>query len=205
MCPLPVINDPARDTIECGPPVTMDSISSFKKSQIMNLQHFSARLDEQHLQRDQEAINHFMETVIVKKTATQFVPGAPDFWSILVFYEPTNGHAGNGSDNPPLTKLRNEPKHEPKSDPKNEPHPEPEPEEELTDEQTQLLLALKTWRKDKAHEIQRPEYLIAHNATLISLAKHKPRQMSELSAIKGLGPQKVVQYGEDLMAILNAF
>ena len=165
----------------------------------MNLQHFRARLDEQHLESDQQSINQFMEQVVVKQTATQFVPGAPDFWSILLFYEPINGIEVNG--------------HEPVKK-KAVVHESTLPavtatevveEEPLTSDQAQILLALKTWRKDKAHEAQRPEYLIVQNATLESLARKKPRSTKELSTIKGLGEHKIAQFGEDIMAILNAF
>lgn len=163
----------------------------------MHLQHFSARLDEAHLERDQQMINRFMEQVIVKQTATQFVPGTPDFWSILIFYEAQQGMALNGDH--PADTTEKKPKTVIKL------APEPVDEEPLTGEQSQILAALKTWRKDKANEAQRPEYLIVQNATLEMLARRKPRSASELNAIKGLGEHKIAQYGEDIMAILNAF
>jgi superfamily II DNA helicase RecQ len=78
-------------------------------------------------------------------------------------------------------------------------------ETELTDEQNQIILALKTWRKDKSNELQQPEFMVFPNATLEALAKTKPRKMEELSSVKGLGPAKITRYGDDLMAILNAF
>ena len=55
------------------------------------------------------------------------------------------------------------------------------------------------------HELQQPEFMIFPNATLEALAKGKPRKMEELSGVKGLGPAKITKYGDDLMAILNAF
>jgi superfamily II DNA helicase RecQ len=75
----------------------------------------------------------------------------------------------------------------------------------LSEEENQILLALKTWRKDKANEMQQPEFMVFPNATLEALAKGKPRKTEELSSIKGLGPAKITRYGDDLMAILNAF
>ena len=163
----------------------------------MHLQHFSARLDDTYLEQDQQTINRFMEQVIVKQTATQFVPGTPDFWSILIFYEVQQGVRVNGDH--PIETVEKKPKSVIKV------APEPVDEEPLTGEQSQILAALKTWRKDKANESQRPEYLVVQNATLESLARTKPRSVTELNAIKGLGEHKIAQFGEDIMAILNAF
>jgi hypothetical protein len=53
----------------------------------MQVKLFNTRIDADTIAADQKAINSFMETVTVKSTATQFVNGAPDFWSILIFYE----------------------------------------------------------------------------------------------------------------------
>jgi ATP-dependent DNA helicase RecQ len=78
-------------------------------------------------------------------------------------------------------------------------------EADLNEGEQQIFAALRLWRKDKAAEINHPEYLVFHNATLISLAKAKPRTVAELSKIKGVGEQKIIRYGDDLMAILNAF
>jgi superfamily II DNA helicase RecQ len=163
----------------------------------MHLQHFSARLDDAHLEHDQQTINRFMEQVIVKQTTTQFVPGTPDFWSILIFYEAQQGVRVIGD--LPQETVEKKPKSVLKV------APDPVDEEPLTGEQSQILAALKTWRKDKAHEADRAEYLIVQNATLESLARRKPRSATELNAIKGLGEHKIAQYGEDIMAILNAF
>jgi superfamily II DNA helicase RecQ len=147
----------------------------------MILKLFTLQLTAEHASRDQEAINAFMDSVAVKQTATQFVPGNPDFWSILLFYEPLNGHKVAEPEKPVVT------------------------EADLNEEEQQIFAALRLWRKDKAIEINHPEYLVFHNATLISLAKEKPRTVDELSRIKGVGEQKIIRYGDDLMAILNAF
>ena len=148
----------------------------------MNLRHFTLRLNAEHLLPDQDAINTFMDSVTVKKSATQFVPGNPDFWSVLVYFDEPNGkHAKQVEKAIQLT------------------------EADLNEEEKQILLALKLWRKDKATEAQHPEFMILHNATLVSLAKEKPRSLETLAKIKGLGQQKVLAYGDDVMAILNAF
>jgi len=150
----------------------------------MNVKLFKTRLDEAHLQHDQETINSFMETVTVKKTATQFVIGQPDYWSVLVFYENGKVHK-NGSKESDKISF--------------------EPDVELSDEEKQIILALKQWRKDRAKEINVPEYLICHNAELLAVTKTKPASMQELTKIKGFGDQKIAKYGDDIIAVLNAF
>lgn len=150
----------------------------------MNLKLFQTRLDDKHIQQDQDAINTFMESVTVKKTATQFVISQPDFWSVLVFYE--NGKAQkNGSKESDKLSF--------------------DSEEELTADEKQIFGALKQWRKDRAKEVNVPEYLVCHNAELITVSKTRPRSMEELLKIKGIGNQKIAKYGDDIIAVVNAF
>jgi len=169
----------------------------------MQVKLFNTRIDADTIVADQQAINSFMETVTVKNTATQFVNGDPDFWSILIFYEngeeviPKKAKAAEKavSSGPAATQEKETISEKTTAT----------AEAELTEEQNQIMMALKTWRKDKANELQQPEFMVFPNATLEALAKSKPRKMEELSGVKGLGPAKITRYGDDLMAILNAF
>jgi superfamily II DNA helicase RecQ len=153
----------------------------------MQVKLFTNRIDADTIATDQQAINSFMETVTVKSTATQFVSGPPDYWSILVFYE---------------NKENNHPHLIPPDNKQVLPETKEQP---LSEEETQVLTALKIWRKEKANELQQPEFLIFSNATLIALARSKPRSVTELSTVKGLGQAKITRFGDDLMSILNAF
>lgn len=150
----------------------------------MNLKLFQTRLDEAHVQHDQETINTFMDTVTVKKTATQFVIGQPDFWSVLVFYE--NGKTRkNGSRGREKISF--------------------DPDVELTDVEKQIILALKQWRKDRASAINVPNFMVCHNSELLSITKLKPHTMEDLAKVKGFGDQKIAKYGDDIIAVVNAF
>lgn len=154
----------------------------------MQLKMFTMRVNHDASGQDTQLINSFMDTVAVKKTASQFVNGQPDYWSILVYYD-QNGH----DKKQPATSMTETTK-------------VPElTEADLNDDEKQILAALRTWRKDKANEAQIAEFMILHNATLCALAKEKPRNISSLNAIKGMGQAKITKYGDDLMAILNAF
>lgn len=148
----------------------------------MLLKHFTTRLAPETLTADQENINLFLDSVTVKKTATQFVPGNPDYWSILVFYENQQRAAA-----------------------KNAGKTEADPDIPLTEEEQQILAALKIWRKDRASASGQPEFMICHNATLANIVRARPQTLADLAGIKGLGTQKIARYGDDLIAILNAF
>ena len=150
----------------------------------MNLKIFQARLDEAHLAADQEAINQFMDKVDVQKTSSQFVPAEPDYWSIIVYYQ----------DEKPK-----------KSPPKSNGKQTVGNDVELTAEEIEIASALKQWRKEKAHASNIPDFMICHNASILALTKLKPRTPEELSRVKGFGGQKIAQYGDDILAVLNAF
>ncbi len=157
----------------------------------MNVKVFQARLDEPFIQSDQESLNQFLNSVTVKKTSTQYVPGEPDYWSVLVFYE--NGKSPIKNGKIPSKITREVVSHT------------SEPEPVLTADQLEIVTALKQWRRDKAHEANQPDYIICHNATIEALSRQKPRTLEELSDVKGFGDQKIARYGEDVIAVINAF
>lgn len=153
----------------------------------MNLKIFQVRLDDQHLQADQEFINQFMQDVTVKKSATQFVPGEPDYWSIVVYYEEEQSTKKPAKQSNGATKRI------------------AEEEIALTEEEKEIVSALKQWRRDRANAVNQPEYLICHNASIEALARQKPRSLAALSEVKGFGDSKIAKYGEDVISVLNAF
>ena len=138
----------------------------------MQLKHFTTRLAPEAFAADQDAINQFLDSVTVKKTATQFVPGNPDYWSILVFYESQAKAAAKTS-----AKT------------------EADPETPLTDEENQILAALKIWRKDRATDSGQPEFMICHNATLANIVRARPQTTADLAGIKGLGTENCPIWG----------
>jgi superfamily II DNA helicase RecQ len=148
----------------------------------MNLKIFNTRLTAEHVLSDQISINTFMHSVEVKYTTVQFIPGNPDYWSILVFFEEANGAKTKEKEKTPAIT-----------------------EDDLTIDETAIFSALKLWRKDRATEISLPEFMVCHNATLLFIAKERPRDLLALSKIKGMGDQKIATYGNDIIAILNAF
>ena len=67
-----------------------------------------------------------------------------------------------------------------------------------------LAARLRGWRLKRSQEDAVPAYIVLHDATLRELAAVRPRTMSELASIKGLGPTKLERYGDDLLALLGS-
>jgi DNA helicase-2/ATP-dependent DNA helicase PcrA len=67
-----------------------------------------------------------------------------------------------------------------------------------------LYTALKRWRLQRATADDLPAYVVFHNSTLAEIAGRRPRDLSELSAVPGVGPTKLERYGDELLAVLSA-
>lgn len=146
----------------------------------MNVRVFTLRLHDDYLSHDHEAMNSFLNTVQVKKTASEFIYGELNQWSILVYYEQqAKGVSQHTASAPKL------------------------PDIELNFEEQKLFEALKHWRAGKAQVMQIQQFMICHNRELMMLAKIKPQSVDELSAIRGFGDQKVARYGKELIDIVH--
>ena len=62
--------------------------------------------------------------------------------------------------------------------------------------------ALREWRTAQARAEAMPPYVIAHDATLASIAEIKPRTISALRRVQGMGPAKLEKYGDDILAVV---
>jgi DNA helicase II / ATP-dependent DNA helicase PcrA len=65
-----------------------------------------------------------------------------------------------------------------------------------------LYAALKNWRLKRATADDLPAYVVFHNSTLAEIAVRRPRDLSELSAIPGVGPAKLGRYGAEVLRVL---
>jgi DNA helicase-2/ATP-dependent DNA helicase PcrA len=66
-----------------------------------------------------------------------------------------------------------------------------------------LYAALKRWRLERATADDLPAYVVFHNSTLAEIAGRRPRDLSELSAVPGVGPSKLERYGPEVLAVLE--
>lgn len=65
-----------------------------------------------------------------------------------------------------------------------------------------LIDALKTWRREEASRRHLPPYVILHDKTITELSASKPRSVTELLDVNGLGPAKVEKYGEAILLVI---
>ena len=148
----------------------------------MQVKTFQIRLTKEHLHADQNELNAFLDSVTIKKSATHLINGAPDYWSVLLYYTQEKP----GSVNKPSEKT-------------------PVPTQgELTEEELKIYETLKEWRYNKSIELKLSSYIINSNADLMRVARIKPASIEELAKIKGFGEQKISKYGSDIIAVLNS-
>ncbi len=149
----------------------------------MKVKHFRVRVSGEHLQNDQEMINQFLTEVTVEKTATNFISGMIDYWSVLVFYTVKTSKLKETQELEKVAILNYE---------------------ELSQAEKNTLNSLKSWRSEKSVTLGMPQYMICHNSELMTIAKMKPASVEDLKKIKGFGDQKIARYGSDIITLLQA-
>jgi len=68
---------------------------------------------------------------------------------------------------------------------------------------TRLLAELKVLRSAIAQEIGKPAFVVFHDSTLIEMARTTPANLSEMSIVKGVGAQKLADYGQRFLNVIN--
>ena len=67
-----------------------------------------------------------------------------------------------------------------------------------------LLDALKAWRRLRASADAVPAYVVAHDSMLEAIADAHPLTAAELRRIKGMGPTKLERYGDEILVVTGA-
>jgi DNA helicase-2/ATP-dependent DNA helicase PcrA len=67
-----------------------------------------------------------------------------------------------------------------------------------------LMEALQLWRRERAKRDAVPAYVIAHDSTLHDIAAARPTTIAALRRVKGMGPVKLDQYGQEILAVVEA-
>jgi ATP-dependent DNA helicase RecQ len=73
-----------------------------------------------------------------------------------------------------------------------------------TPEQKSLEAALRTWRKSEAAKTGKPAFIVFSDSVLNNLVIARPKTISELHTISGIGPDKVDRYGADIITICRS-
>lgn len=74
----------------------------------------------------------------------------------------------------------------------------------MTDIQEKRLEVLKSWRREKAKELDAPAFVVFGDLTLRQLAVKNPRNLDDLRSIYGIGEAKLEKFGWDILAELGS-
>ena len=77
------------------------------------------------------------------------------------------------------------------------------PEQALDGDADERVAALKSWRLERSKREAVPAFVILHDATLVAIAQHNPRSLSELAGISGIGPARLEKYGAVVLRVLG--
>ena len=67
----------------------------------------------------------------------------------------------------------------------------------------ELFKRLSTWRSAEAQRLEVPAFMVASNALLHAIAQSRPTTSRQLLQVSGMGPKKLQQFGDDLLAVVN--
>jgi DNA helicase-2/ATP-dependent DNA helicase PcrA len=67
---------------------------------------------------------------------------------------------------------------------------------------SELLRALKSWRRERARRDQVPAYVVFHDRTIEAIAAERPQSLVALGAVPGVGPTKIERYGSEILATI---
>jgi ATP-dependent DNA helicase RecQ len=89
----------------------------------------------------------------------------------------------------------------------NQPRPRPaasDPAASLTPAQQLLDANLRAWRKTEAERIGLPQFFVLGSSTLRSIVLLRPKSLTQLQTISGIGPEKTEKFGAAILALCNA-
>jgi len=72
----------------------------------------------------------------------------------------------------------------------------------LAGEDQALFERLRSRRAEIAKEVGMPAYVVAHDRTLVDMAKKRPRTSAALLDVHGMGPARIEQYGARFLELL---
>ena len=64
--------------------------------------------------------------------------------------------------------------------------------------------ALRTWRSQRSRRDGMPAFIVLHDRTLIAIAVARPSSLVALRRVEGIGPAKLEQYGDEILAVLDS-
>jgi len=65
-----------------------------------------------------------------------------------------------------------------------------------------VVTRLKSWRMATSQELGVPAFMVLHDRTLLEIAQKLPLTSQDLEGIHGMGPTKIMKYGEDILTLV---
>jgi DNA helicase-2/ATP-dependent DNA helicase PcrA len=66
-----------------------------------------------------------------------------------------------------------------------------------------VVARLRAWRLERSRDDGVPAYVVFDNRTLEAIAQRRPANRSELASVPGVGPKKLEQYADEVLAVLH--
>ena len=164
----------------------------------MKCKTFQIHLKDETRNLEEVKLNKFLENVTVHNVFASVVND--EFWTTLVFYDEGSAVSGKSQ----FVRTVNE--EIPTKTFTEKPVVKAEatlPESIiLTNEEETVYAALRDWRNMRASQDGLPPYMIAHNDSLMLMAKQHVKTLEELPQIKGFGEKRTQKYGEEILQIV---
>jgi len=165
----------------------------------MKCKTFQLHLQDETRNFEEAKFNNFLENVTVHHVFASVVNN--EFWTTLVFYDESSAvsvksqYVRTINEELPTKTLTEKPVVKAEAAP---------PESIiLTTEEENVYAALRDWRNMRASQDGLPPYMIAHNDSLMSMAKQHVKTLEELPQIKGFGEKRTQKYGEEILQIVS--
>lgn len=76
---------------------------------------------------------------------------------------------------------------------------------DFSDVDQELYMVLKSWRRQKAGSLDKPEFMILSNKTIAGISTLLPSSMKELKGVTGIGRRKLKEYGEEILGVIAEY
>jgi superfamily II DNA helicase RecQ len=155
----------------------------------MQCRHFTLRLTPQHLIEDEDRLNSFLRLVQVHAVQSSLISPKGDRWSVLVFFEERAVTAPT-----PNTRRDKTPQASADAAPP-----------ELSEAEQRVYERLRQWRSERARTDGVPPYVVAHNATLLQIAREHMSLavVEDLLPLARFGQQRATRYGSEILRLLQ--
>ncbi len=169
----------------------------------MKCKTFKIRLDDESVGNfEEDNLNKFLENLNVYQISSAIVNN--EYWSVLIFYNENLPFVATSSD--ALTETSENAAALPKPATAKISKPESAAAEPivLSADEEKIYAALREWRNEHSGRDGLPPYMIAHNDSLMRMARANPQTHENLIQVKGFGERRAQKYGDEILRIIES-